>query len=194
MAQTHEAQEGSQEAAQTGQAGTDRMAKARAARRERESPYPVEKLEKFRKFAQEYVMHGNGTRAAIAVGYAKSSAGDMARRLLARDDVQQILTEEREALRNRNRLSMDMVVAGLLKEARDSTSASGRVKAWEALARIVKDDKGRDGGDVPADLFASVLADESDSNPAQVGDGLEPDTDDTDGEDDDQDDEEWPLA
>lgn len=66
-----------------------------------------------RRFAQEYSIHHNGTKAAVDAGYAPSSAKVTAARLLARPDVQAMIRELDEDKRARLGWDADKVVVEL---------------------------------------------------------------------------------
>lgn len=92
------------------------------------------------RFVDEYLVDANGTRSAIAAGYAKSGAHVAAARLLRNDKVREAIAEGRRKMSKRVEITQDMVLEGLLEEARfrgDGSSHSARVKALETLGKAI---------------------------------------------------------
>ena len=73
----------------------------------------AERPEKIEAFCLEYIKDENGTRAAIAVGYAKKSASVMACGLLAKHKVQARLKELRAERNARVLLEGDEILLGI---------------------------------------------------------------------------------
>lgn len=108
------------------------------------------KLEpKHKRFAENYVVHLNGTRAAIAAGYAKSDARVRASKLLAREDVSTyvdgLIKERAKETRSEAYLVLEELKIVSRSDIRDYVIAkNGDVKlapgvpdeAWRAVASI----------------------------------------------------------
>ena len=94
--------------------------------------------EKQKRFAIEMLRLGNATQAAIAAGYAANSAHVTGHRLLRNDKVREILDGRLEEAAERAEVTTDMVIQGLLSEARfrgKGSSQGARVAAWAHLGK-----------------------------------------------------------
>lgn len=90
---------------------------------------------KQRRFAKEYVMSGNGTKAAKKAGYSKRSAHVAACRTLKNDNVKAFIDSlgaEAEAVRG---LTQEQIAAMLLDDARNAKEGGTRVRAKELLGK-----------------------------------------------------------
>ena len=85
-----------------------------------------------RLFVEHYLLHENGTRAALAAGYAKSGASVQASRMLDRPRIQEALHRRRANVG----VETDEIVAGIAFEAHYAEKAADRLRAYEMLARI----------------------------------------------------------
>ncbi len=98
---------------------------------------------KQQRFVEEYLVDGNGTRAAIAAGYAKSGARTEAARLLANAHIAQFLAEKRaeqgERLSERTLVTkewMSVRLAKLFDRAYEADDTTGASKVGNLLARL----------------------------------------------------------
>ena len=95
------------------------------------------------RFVVEYLKTPeNATDAAIRAGYSPKTATAQASRLLTNVNVKKAIDEAQNETRERVKeevgLTVDMVVQGLLKEARDhedGSTQSARVSAWAHLGK-----------------------------------------------------------
>jgi phage terminase small subunit len=94
---------------------------------------------KRRRFAEEYVLDGNATAAAVRAGYSARSAHVTACRML-KDPVVQAAVAERQALvAEELEITRQEVMRGLLEAveiARLQAEPAALVKAWSEIARI----------------------------------------------------------
>ena len=92
------------------------------------------------KFVNEYLVDGNGTRAAIAAGYGRPGAHVTASRLLRDPKVQKALQARQSVDATRLSLSRDRVVAGLLRaveEARFQANPAAMIAGWREIGRML---------------------------------------------------------
>lgn len=90
------------------------------------------------RFVAEYLVDLNATRAAIRAGYSPKTANKNAARLMVNDGVKAAIEAAQQARAERTELTQDVVVEGLLAEARlagEGSSHSARVAAWTALGK-----------------------------------------------------------
>lgn len=98
---------------------------------------------KQQRFVQEYLVDLNATQAAIRAGYSPATAENIGWENVRKPEVASAIAEAREAIAQRLEITQDMVLGGLLAEAKgvtdfdDSTPAS-RVAAWRALGEHLK--------------------------------------------------------
>ena len=86
-----------------------------------------------KQFVKEYLVDLNASQAALRAGYSDSSYG---RVLYAKSHVQAAIAKEREKAQERTSVTADMVVEGLLKEAKNENEPGAtRVSAWKALGK-----------------------------------------------------------
>ena len=92
------------------------------------------------RFVQEYLVDGNGTRAAIAAGYGRAGARVAACRLLTKASVQKALQARQSADATRLSTQREDVIQGLL-EAVDSARAKQEpmalIRAWAEIGRMM---------------------------------------------------------
>ena len=100
-------------------------------------------------FIEAYLVDPNGTKAAIAAGYAPRSAAVTASRLLTVAKVVDELDRRRKLLAVRSGITPEMVVAEL---ARIGFADIRQVVGWRAINRTLFTDKGE-----PADVPGVVL-------------------------------------
>lgn len=90
------------------------------------------------RFVEEYLIDLNATQAAIRAGYSEKTAEQLGYQLLQKTSVLKAVEEAKNQVSKRTELTVDMVVQGLLKEARDyaeGTTQSARVSAWAHLGK-----------------------------------------------------------
>jgi|GEM_PF-5012746 len=91
-----------------------------------------------RKFVELYISGGNAGRAWIEAGYSANGADANASRAISRDRIRQAI----DALRpdfsaDLQRVTPEMVVAGLHAEATSGDTSSARTAAWTQLGRAL---------------------------------------------------------
>ena len=87
------------------------------------------------KFVEEYLVDLNASAAAKRAGYADPAYG---RRLYTKVHVKKAIAKRRAQRQQRTEVTQDMVIEGLLKEARrdgEDSSHGARVGAWKALGK-----------------------------------------------------------
>lgn len=94
---------------------------------------------KQQRFVEEYLVDLNATQAAIRAGYSKKTAQRIGSENLSKPLVEAAIMNSMDKRSKKTAVTAEMVVEGLLKEARgddvkDST-ASARVSAWEKLGK-----------------------------------------------------------
>ena len=90
------------------------------------------------RFIAEYLCSLNATQAAVRAGYSPKNSNVVGPRLLVSVGVQQAIEKALEARAERTEITADLVVQGLLTEARtygDGSSHSARVAAWAHLGK-----------------------------------------------------------
>ena len=91
------------------------------------------------RFADEYVLDGNATAAAIRAGYSARSAHVTACRMLKDRVVQAAVAERQDEIAEELEISREKVMRGLLEAveiARLQADPAALVKAWSELARM----------------------------------------------------------
>lgn len=87
------------------------------------------------RFVREYLVDLNATQAAIRAGYSKATAKQQGSRLLTHADVGASIEQGQRTLAARTQVTVDIVVAGLLHEARHAKQSSSRVAALAWLGK-----------------------------------------------------------
>jgi phage terminase small subunit len=93
---------------------------------------------KQRRFVEEYLVDLNATQAAIRAGYSARTAEQQGYQLLQHPSVAEAVRAAQAERSGRVAVDADMVVAGLLTEARrdgEGSSHAARVSAWTTLAK-----------------------------------------------------------
>lgn len=93
---------------------------------------------KQRRFVGEYLVDLNATQAAIRAGYSKRTAKEQGYRLLTKVHIQAAIQIEQDAIRHRNRLSVDEVIQGLrdaAQLAREQKNPAAAISAYSWLGR-----------------------------------------------------------
>jgi hypothetical protein len=87
-------------------------------------------------FAIEYLKDRDGGAAAIRAGYAKPSAGVMAKNLLAKPEVRAIVDAETDKIKSRAGVTAEFVIQELMNVAsQEDVAQSTKVRALELLAK-----------------------------------------------------------
>lgn len=119
---------------------------------------------KQQRFVEEYLIDLNATQAAIRAGYSEKTAAVIGAENLIKPNIAKAIQEAQEKLSNKAQVTIEMVVQGLLNEAKDlseGSTQSARVSAWAHLGKhlgMFKDKiehTGKDGG--PIDLSLKVV-------------------------------------
>ena len=119
---------------------------------------------KQQRFVEEYLIDLNATQAAIRAGYSEKTAKEIGSENLTKPNIAKAIAEAQEKLSNKAQVTVEMVVQGLLDEAKDlseGSTQSARVSAWAHLGKhlgMFKDKiehTGKDGG--PIDLSLKVV-------------------------------------
>ena len=119
---------------------------------------------KQQRFVEEYLIDLNATQSAIRAGYSEKTAQEIGSENLSKPMVAKAIAEAQEKLSNKAQVTVEMVVQGLLNEAKDlseGSTQSARVSAWAHLGKhlgMFKDKiehTGPNGG--PIDLSLKVV-------------------------------------
>lgn len=93
------------------------------------------------KFVAEYLVDGNGTRAAVAAGYGRAGARVRAHRLTRDNEAVRAVIAARQGVDSqRLQIERQHVIAGLLGAvdmARAQGNAAGLISGWSAIARLL---------------------------------------------------------
>lgn len=92
------------------------------------------------RFVQEYLVDGNGTRAAVAAGYGVAGARVTACRLLTKPNVQKALEARQNADATRLSISREDVIAGLLRGiegAQAKGDPMGVIRGWAEIGKML---------------------------------------------------------
>lgn len=90
------------------------------------------------RFVEEYLIDTNATQAAIRAGYSAKTARSQGQRLLTNVDIARVIKKAQSAISERNLVTQDDVIRGLLTEAEwmgEGSSHSARVQAWSQLGK-----------------------------------------------------------
>lgn len=93
---------------------------------------------KQQRFVDEYLIDLNATQAAIRAGYSEKTARSQGQRLLTNVDIARVIKKAQSAISERNSVTQDDVIRGLLTEAEwmgEGSSHSARVQAWSQLGK-----------------------------------------------------------
>ncbi len=93
---------------------------------------------KQQRFVEEYLIDLNATQAAIRAGYSEKTAQQMGSENLLKPVIAKAIAEAQEKLSNKAQVTVEMVVQGLLNEAKDlseGSTQSARVSAWAHLGK-----------------------------------------------------------
>jgi hypothetical protein len=92
------------------------------------------------RFVAEYLVDGNGTRAAVAAGYGRAGARVAACRQLAKDNVQEALQARQSADATRLSIERDDVLHGLLEavdKARARPDPAAMIAGFREIGRML---------------------------------------------------------
>jgi phosphoribosylaminoimidazole (AIR) synthetase len=95
---------------------------------------------KQRRFVDEYLVDGNGSRAAVAAGYGRAGARVAACRALANDNVQDALQARQAADATRLSLRREDALQGLLdgiELARAQGNPAAMISGWREIGRML---------------------------------------------------------
>lgn len=90
------------------------------------------------RFIEEYLVDLNATQAAIRAGYSQKNADKIGSQLLGKTRVSAQIAREQHARSERVQITQEMVLEGLLREARredESASHGARVSAYGLLGK-----------------------------------------------------------
>lgn len=93
---------------------------------------------KQRRFIEEYLIDFNGCQAAIRAGYSESSAKEIAAENLTKPNIKSEIDRLTAQMTEKAIVTKEMVLQGLLDEARmydEGASHSARVSAWAHLGK-----------------------------------------------------------
>ena len=93
---------------------------------------------KQQRFVEEYLIDLNATQAAIRAGYSEKTAKEIGSENLTKPNIAKAIEEAQEKLSNKTQVTVEMVVQGLLNEAKDlsdGSTQSARVAAWAHLGK-----------------------------------------------------------
>ena len=93
---------------------------------------------KQQRFVEEYLIDLNATQAAIRAGYSEKTAKEIGSENLTKPNIAKAIAEAQEKLSNKTQVTVEMVVQGLLNEAKDlseGSTQSARVSAWAHLGK-----------------------------------------------------------
>lgn len=97
------------------------------------APKPLTQLQQ--RFIQEYLIDGNGTKAAIRAGLPGKTPSSAATKMLRRKPVAAVIEREREIAMERTRITRDRV---LLEYARIAFAEIGDIADWDESAFVMK--------------------------------------------------------
>ncbi|MEE8289772.1 MAG: terminase small subunit [Nitrosomonadaceae bacterium] len=90
------------------------------------------------KFCEEYMIDLNATQAAIRAGYSEKTADVIGCENLGKPSISERITELKESMCAKTRLTADFIINGLMEEAQycsEGSSHGARVKAFEVLGK-----------------------------------------------------------
>lgn len=90
---------------------------------------------KQQRFAEEYLLDGNGTQAALRAGYAQSGAGVQAERLLKNANVLEVIKAGQQKRAKKRGISASWVLKRLIHESKTAEKDAARVKALELVGK-----------------------------------------------------------
>lgn len=95
---------------------------------------------KQQRFVEEYLIDFNATQAAMRAGYSQKTAHRIGAENLQKPAIQSAIKASKTQLSKKTGVTREMVVAGLLTEAKfykDGCTHGARVKAWEVLGKHI---------------------------------------------------------
>lgn len=118
--------------------------------------------EKINEFVDEYCIDHNGERAARAIGVQPSQALMRSKRLLEREDVQQLITIRKDEIHKHAAISPEWVLCEIKYQylnAKADNDRSNSMKALEMLAKHVQLFADRDKGEAQVTVIVQNYAD-----------------------------------
>ena len=117
---------------------------------------------KQRRFIEEYLIDFNATQAAIRAGYSENSAGQIGEQNLKKLEIKSEIDRLTAQMTEKAIVTKEMVLQGLLDEARmydEGASHSARVSAWAHLGKHlgIFTDKLELGGKVEVTSLGSLI-------------------------------------
>lgn len=117
---------------------------------------------KQRRFIEEYLIDFNATKAAIRAGYSENSAGQIGEQNLKKLEIKSEIDRLTAQMTEKAIVTKEMVLQGLLDEARmydEGASHSARVSAWAHLGKHlgIFTDKLELGGKVEVTSLGSLI-------------------------------------
>lgn len=118
--------------------------------------------DKHKLFADDYLIHRNGTRAAENVGYSKKTARSIACELLTKPDIKKYIAEKTQTISDKLGITQEYVLGGV-KNIADITAKIGEYfdpksanKSFEMLGKHLKlwqeDDKNKQATNITIQL------------------------------------------
>ena len=98
----------------------------------------VKRDQRYERFCQEYVVDLNGTRAAIAAGYAKSHAHVQASQLLKKTKVKERITDLQNVTADKLEITAEWVLGELKRLACKAELDRDRIRALDLLGKHLK--------------------------------------------------------
>ncbi len=92
------------------------------------------------RFVDEYMLDGNGARAAVAAGFSKRCAKELAYETLTYPHVRAALAARQAQDSQRLQIERDDVIAGLLEGiamARDRCDGATMIRGWSEVGRML---------------------------------------------------------
>lgn len=92
------------------------------------------------KFVSEYLVDGNGTRAAVAAGYGRAGARVTACRTLANPNVRAVVGARQSQDARRLEISRQDAIKGLLEAvdlAREQANPAAMISGWKTIGQML---------------------------------------------------------
>ena len=117
---------------------------------------------KHRRFIEEYLIDFNATQAAIRAGYSEKTAYSVGHENLSKPEIKSEIDRLTAQMTEKAIVTKEMVLQGLLDEARmydEGASHSARVSAWAHLGKHlgIFMDKGELSGKVEVTSLGSLM-------------------------------------
>lgn len=117
---------------------------------------------KQQRFVDEYLIDFNATQAAIRAGYSEKTSYSIGQENLNKPEIKNEIDKRTAKLESSALITKEMVIQGLLNEAKcfgDGSSHSARVSAWAHLGKHLQmfTDKVEVTGRMQVDLMAQLI-------------------------------------